>query len=432
MLLILFFLYAPYGQANDYFVAPTGNDADTGTLEKPFATIQRAQQAAAPGDTVYLRGGNYELLESHIAKRERIWAYVIHLDKSGKPGKPIRYAAYKEERPVFDFSGIKPNRKRITAFYVEASWVQLEGLEVTGVQVTMLGHTQSICFDNEGSHNLYERLSMHDGQAIGIYSVRGSDNLFLNCDAYNNHDYTSENKKGGNVDGFGCHPTPGSTGNVFRGCRAWFNSDDGFDCITASESVTFENCWAMYNGFSPKFEPLGDGNGFKVGGFAGTPSERLPHPIPRHTVKYCVAARNRSSGFYANHHLEGIDWFHNSAYKNSVNFNMRSRLPDNRTEIDGFAHKLQNNLAYAGRKEVENLDATRSEASHNSFTLGLKLSDHDFLSLDDQQLLRPRTAAGKLPEITFLHPSQNSNLFGQGKNIGLPFTGKSPTLGAFE
>jgi hypothetical protein len=37
---------------------------------------------------------------------------------------------------------------------------------------------------------------MHDGQAIGICSVRGSDNLFLNCDAYRNHDFTSEDGNG--------------------------------------------------------------------------------------------------------------------------------------------------------------------------------------------------------------------------------------------
>ena len=111
---------------------------------------------------------------------------------------------------------------------------------------------------------------------------------------------------------------------------------------------------------------------------------------------------------------------------------MRCRLPDNRTEVDGFSHKLQNNLAYAGRKDVENLNATRSEASHNSFTLGIKITDHDFLSVNEQQLLRPRTAAGEVPEITFLHPAKNSSLIGQGKDIGWPFTGKSPTLGAFE
>ena len=47
---------------------------------------------------------------------------------------------------------------------------------------------------------------MHDGMAIGFYLVRGSHNLVLNCDAYNNFDPVSENGTGGNVDGFGGHP----------------------------------------------------------------------------------------------------------------------------------------------------------------------------------------------------------------------------------
>ena len=69
---------------------------------------------------------------------------------------------------------------------------------------------------------------MHDGMAIGFYLVRGSNNLVLNCDAYNNFDPVSENGTGGNVDGFGGHPASASyTGNVFKGCRAWYNSDDG-------------------------------------------------------------------------------------------------------------------------------------------------------------------------------------------------------------
>jgi hypothetical protein len=35
-----------------YYVAPTGSDGNPGTLEKPFATIQRAQQAVRqqPGE----------------------------------------------------------------------------------------------------------------------------------------------------------------------------------------------------------------------------------------------------------------------------------------------------------------------------------------------------------------------------------------------
>ncbi|QOV90777.1 right-handed parallel beta-helix repeat-containing protein [Humisphaera borealis] len=425
-------LLASSASAAEFFVAPDGHDDNPGTLDKPFATIQQSQKAVAPGDTVHIRGGTYAMTEQQIARKEKIWAYVTHLDKSGLPGKPITYAAYKDEKPVFDYSAVKPQGMRIDAFYVPASWIHLKGLEVVGVQATLKTHSQSIGFANDGSNNIYERLSIHDGQAIGIYSVRGSNNLFLNCDAYRNWDYTSEDGKGGNVDGFGCHPTKGSTGNVFRGCRAWFNSDDGYDCISAHEAVTFENCWAMYNGYSSERKSLADGNGFKAGGFATLPADRLPKPIPRHTVRFCLAVGNKASGFYANHQPGGGDWFNNSAYRNGANFNMLCRLADNRTDVDGYGQKLRNNVGYKGRRELTKFDAAKSDSANNSFDLKLVLTDKDFSGLNEEQLVLPRNADGSLPLVDFMRPSDDSQLIDKGVANGFPFKGAAPDLGAFE
>ena len=421
-----------HASASEFFVSPTGSDGDPGTLERPFATVQRAQEAAAPGDTVSIRGGTYVMEEGRIARKRGIWAYVTFLDKSGTPDRRIHYRAYRDERPVFDFSAVKPAGLRIDAFYVGASWVHIEGLEVIGVQVTLKGHTQSICFENDGSHNIYERISMHDGQAIGIYSVRGSDNLFLNCDAYRNHDVTSEDGKGGNVDGFGCHPPQGGTGNVFRGCRAWFNSDDGFDCIGAREPVTFENCWASYNGFSPKLERLADGNGFKAGGYGATPADRLPRTIPRHTVRFCLAVGNKASGFYSNHHPGGSDWFNNTGYRNGTDFNMLCRLADNRTDVDGYGHTLRNNVGYKGRAEISRIDLSKCDAAHNSFAPGLGIGDKDFVNFEEGELVLPRRPNGDLPAIGFLRPAPGSVLIDKGVEVGFPFRGAAPDLGAFE
>ena len=417
----------------EVFVSPEGDDANAGTIEKPFATVQRAQEAVAPGDTVYIRGGRCVLTEKQIARQRGIFADVTHLDKSGAEGGRINYFASGDERPVFDLSQVKPPL-RVNAFYIAGSWIHIRGLEVVGVQVTLTGHTQSICFANDGSHNILERLSMHDGQAIGIYSVRGSHNLYLNCDAYNNYDFTSQNGRGGNVDGFGSHGRKGDVGNVFRGCRAWFNSDDGFDCINAHEPVTFENCWAFYNGFTPDFQSRGDGNGFKAGGYGATPAERLPQPIPRHVVRFCLAVRNKANGFYANHHPGGIDWFSNTGYRNAgADFNMLCRLADNRTDVDGYDHKLRNNLAHKGRAAVTRFDRAKNDASHNSFDLaGTQVSEADFLSTDEAELTRPRRANGDLPAIRFLHPAEGSVLIDKGEDIGFVFGGAAPDLGSFE
>ena len=415
-----------------WYVSPGGDDSSPGSLEKPFATVQRAQQSAAPGDTVFIRGGAYHMTEAQIARGKNIFASITVLDKSGAPGKPITYRAYQDERPIFDCSAVKPEGQRVSAFLVTGSWLHLLGLEVTGVLVTIKTHTQSICFESNGSHNVFERLSMHDGQAIGIYHVRGADNLFLNCDAWNNWDYTSEDGKGGNVDGFGCHPTKGSTGNVFRGCRAWFNSDDGYDCLGAQESVIFDNCWALYNGYSPKWDRLGDGNGFKAGGYGSAAADRLPNPIPRHVVRFCLAVGNKNSGFYSNHHPGGSDWISNTAYRNGTNFNMRGRLLDNRTEIDGYGHRLINNLSYPSRRDIAAIDFAKCELAGNSFTLGLKLSDKDFVSLDEAELFQPRQQDGSLPIVNLLRPAAGSKLIDAGAENGLPFRGAKPAIGAFE
>ena len=414
LLFICSLLAIASSESADFYVATVGDDAAAGTLEKPFATVQRAQISAGPGDTVFIRGGVYQMKESQIAARRRIFAYLTHLSKSGSPGKPITYRAYENEKPVFDCSLVKPAGMRVDAFHISGSWIHIIGLEVTGVQVTIKKHTQSICFASNGSHNIFERLSMHDGQAIGIYHVDGSDNLFLNCDAWNNWDTTSEDGRGGNVDGFGCHPSKGSTGNVFRGCRAWFNSDDGYDCISAHEAVTFENCWAFYNGLSPKFERAGDGNGFKAGGYGSLSADMLPRTIPRHVVRYCLAVGNKASGFYANHHPGGGDWFHNTGYRNGTNFNFLCRLADNRTDVDGFGHVIKNNLSFGSRSHVSRLNAAKCELADNAFPPVFALAEKDFASLDESEPFQARQPNGDLPKMKFMHPADAEKLKGFG------------------
>lgn len=397
-----------------FFVAPNGDDANRGTRDKPFATVQRAQRAASPGDTIYIRGGVYHLTEAQIAHRERIYACVTYLDKSGKPGRYILYAAYPGERPIFDYSAVKPADYRVAAFYVTGSWLHLKGFEVTGVQVTIRTHTQSECFENHGSNNIYEQLSMHDGMAIGFYLLSGSSNLILNCDAYRNFDSVSENGRGGNTDGFGCHPAAGSKGNVFRGCRSWFNSDDGYDVINSHEATTFDHCWAFYNGYNPAFTSEGDGNGFKGGGYARRPAEEIPDPVPQMTIRYCIAVGNKASGFYSNHHINGSFWYNNTAYRNHINFNMLNRLRDNvYADVPGYKHVLHNNLGFKARDvAVANLDTTECELVNNDFDVSA--ADADFLSLDEQQLMAPRQADGSLPEIDFLRPRPGSRIAGMG------------------
>jgi hypothetical protein len=88
-------LVAAFGQP--YFVAPAGDDANPGTLEKPFASLQRAQLAVRqkPG-VVFLRGGTYYLPET----------LVFTVQDSGTKDASVIFQAYKNEQPVIS-GGVK-------------------------------------------------------------------------------------------------------------------------------------------------------------------------------------------------------------------------------------------------------------------------------------------------------------------------------------
>lgn len=412
--------------ATNYFVATNGSDTNSGTIEKPFATLRKAQSKVVAGDTVYIRRGTYKITESEVMEHHTAgsttWSRVFKMDKSGTgKDKRICYSGYKNERPVFDLSEVKPVNERVIVFYVSGSYLHFRNMEVVGTQVTITEHTQSECFRNEGgSNNIYEHLSMHDGMAIGFYIVTGKDNLVLNCDAYNNYDPVSDSGSGGNVDGFGGHLTSESyTGNVFRGCRAWYNSDDGFDLINCKAAFTIDNCWSFLNGYTKEGDKAGDGTGFKSGGYGMSDNPKVPKEIPMHTVQYCLAYKNKNKGFYANHHLGGIAWYNNTGYQNPSNFCMLNRKSaSEKVDVPGYGHIIKNNISYmpqSADKHLIDVDETLCEIVNNSFAPeSYELTSADFISLEDTELMNPRQADGTLPDIGFLKIAASSVLYGKG------------------
>jgi hypothetical protein len=431
--------------AKNIYMATDGSDNNSGSLTSPYATLGKVQSVVSAGDSVFIRGGTYKITEDQIARTGGIWAYVFDMNKSGTSSRRTYYGGYCSERPVFDLSDVKPANLRIIVFYVSGSCLHFRNFEIVGTQVTIAGHTQSECFRNDGGNsNIYENISMHDGKAIGFYLVRGKNNLVLNCDAYNNWDDVSENRKGGNVDGFGGHLiSPASTGNVFRGCRAWNNSDDGFDLINAGVAITVENCWSFYNGYSgsktnlgQSLVSLGDGTGFKSGGYGMSATPKAPAIIPRHAVRFCLAVGNKNQGFYANHHLGGIDFYNNTAYLNPNNYNMLNRdstVLAPAADVDGYGHTVKNNVSYKPKwSHITRINSSLCDVSNNSFTLSLSLTDADFASVNLSELVAPRQADGSLPDIGFLKPSAGSKLIDMGVDIGFPFDGNAPDLGYAE
>ncbi|HYQ17013.1 MAG TPA: right-handed parallel beta-helix repeat-containing protein, partial [Polyangiaceae bacterium] len=325
--------------AADYYVAPapTGSDSNPGTLAAPFATLQKGHDAAAAGDTVWLRGGKYAT------------AKQIKLSKSGQSDtKRIKFWAYQGELPVIDFSSyVSTNTAAdVPALLVTGSWLHLRGLEIANVPVGKSGdHSISAVRSEGASNNTFELLDIHHNFGSGLFISKGSGgNQILNCDSHDNYDKDGSQGDGQNADGFGVHYQESGPSTILRGCRAWLNSDDGYDLISQEVSVQIEGCWAIKNGYADGGSTLpasGNGNGFK----AGSSTTGV-----RHLLQNDVAWKNRAAGFYANHSSGGNTWLNNTSYMNSVQYNMLASPPDDTSATiiltGDKVHKLRNNIGF--------------------------------------------------------------------------------------
>ncbi|MDW7981012.1 MAG: right-handed parallel beta-helix repeat-containing protein, partial [Verrucomicrobiales bacterium] len=372
-----------------------GNDLNPGTVELPFATPQRAvtNAALAPGDIIYVRGGVY-MLNTPVKPA-----------KHGTATNYIRLWAYPGETPIFDFSGMSTVEK---ALDVRRNYWHVKGIVVryapdNGIFVAGLG-------------NIIEGCTVHDckndGFVLGSTSARCTNALILNCDSYRNFQPSSG---GNNGDGFAAKAGAGP-GNVFIGCRAWHNSDDGWDFYYNTNCpVVLSNCWAFMNGYDlwgvgTNFS--GNGNGFKLGG-AGTRAG--------HFLTNCVAFCNANKGFDHNHSQAGQTIVNCTGYSNRVNFSFYE-TPAVGTNL------LINNVAF--ERTPTNLDPTTIQIS-NSWQ-HFVVSAADFASLDVSLALAPRGPDYTLPTNAFLRLAHGSRLIDAGANVGLPYLGAAPDLGAFE
>ncbi len=404
----------------EWYVSPAGSDSNTGAIDSPFASIARGQQAASPGDTVWLRGGEYRYSGTTGS------ANAVLFNKSGAAGAPIRYFAYPGETPAFDFFDYQPVQ-RIRGFSVQADWLHFRGIEIRGVQqvITNVNESWAIRVENRADNNVFERLNLHHNEGPGLFIADGGNNLVINSDSHNNYD---PDRGGENADGFGSHSN--DPGNRFVGNRAWNNSDDGFDFINSPAPVALEDSWSWRNGYIPgTLTPAGNGAGVKAGGF-GLNSATFPAPgsVPRNLIEGNLSFNNRAQGFYANHHPGAIEWIGNTAFGNPRGFDL---LNDVEPETWPAEHYLRNNVSYGNNQNLMNANGTLIDDENNTWNLRAVTAD-DFLSTTPSGVDSPRRADGSLPVIDFMRLAPGSNLIDAGAALGRPFNGLAPDLGAFE
>ncbi len=296
-----------------YYVAPEAKQDGTGESWENPANISTLLGSDNPetatlkaGDTVYVKPGKYTVYNT------------IGIHASGSYSKYIKIvnAAYddesqydgEEKEVVLDFSG--------QAFASTARGVQIYGNYIYWYGIDVCGAGDNGLYIG-GSYNTIEYSEFYNNRDTGLQLGRSysdttdpsynyidkwpSYNLVKNCTSHNNYDNQTY---GENADGFAAKLTVGYA-NVFDGCIAYRNSDDGWDLYAKTESgnigtVIMYNCVAYENGYLeytqrecnkmfPTWNKLysedksgsdpdsdyglnsyltrdGDGNGFKLGG----------------------------------------------------------------------------------------------------------------------------------------------------------------------
>ena len=418
--------------ATSYYISPSGNDKNNGTSKATsLASLATVQKKVKAGDVINILPGTYRIKESEMMDKtsSKVWDIIFDFSTSGTENAPIIYKGLIDaqgNRPVFDLSAINTG-KRLTGFYIRAKHLEFSNFEVIGINVLKSSkNTQSENIRiNGGSYCRFSNIATHDGMGIGFYLTGRSDhNTISNCDAYNNFDAINISvNNGGNCDGFGCHVSANCEGNVFEYCRAWQNSDDGFDFINCLSAATARYCIAYRNGFDKDGNKRADGNGFKAGGY-GMGKEVKISSVPMHEVSHCLSVGNKANGFYTNHHLGGIKFDHNSAYRNggySYSFvNRKGVALADAIDVDGYGHIVTHNISYKSNKIVKSIDISQCIIQNNSFTCtgnvwtNETFNNSDFYSLNLEELTAARNTDGSLPIINFMRLKDESKDFGYG------------------
>lgn len=322
------------------FVSPSGSGSGE-TKDSPASfTDGFSRLTSGSSSTMYLLGGTYNFSST----------ILIEDTNNGTADKYKTIMAYPGESVVWDFSGQEVSGSN-RGVVLDGDYWHFYGFEITNA-----GDNGMLL---SGNNNKIEMMIFNDNEDTGLQISRyntnaatvaewPSNNLILNCTSKNNCDEATME----NADGFAAKLTCGE-GNVFDGCMAYNNSDDGWDLFAKEATgpigvVTIQNCVAFRNGFTEDGRGYGDcdGNGFKLGGSGvGT----------GHIVKNCLAFENLNCGFTDNNNPKLESLTDCTSYNNGVGGNGKPNISCYRCTDDGC--DFTNIMSYINTDEQSSLGA---------------------------------------------------------------------------
>jgi hypothetical protein len=405
--------YLP-ARAAEFYIAPGGSNAGNGSIGSPWGTFDYAIDNINPGDTLFVRGGTYNL-NSRIQIRN---------NEGGTSTNAINIWSYPGELPILDFATMS-----------NSLWGQSSGRGIQVDEGANYLHIKGLTIQNARDNGIWsganygtfeQVVTRWNGDSGMQLSGFAAHNSILNADSYENYDPSAN---GENADGFAIKFEDLGPGNSVKGSRAWGNSDDGWDMWGSNGGAYVEDSWAFDNGILlPRFYTVdaleqnnltpstfqGDATGFKLGQDGGA------HVLNR------VIAWGNNNGIDINGNGTGV------IVNNSVGFdNNRNWYFDETAAQTENLHVLKNNISFSGNSS----DVFLSGVVHsfNTWNPGIAtVTSADFLSLSDTIARGPRNPDGSLPISDFLRLAPTSDLIDKGTNVGLPFNGTAPDLGAFE
>lgn len=399
--------------ANIVYMSPSGSDGNSGTIGSPKFSLEAAVAARGSSqDTIYVRGGTFQFtgeqdiisVSGHSTLYLKIWNY---------PGEAPIWTRSASYNPAV---GVETD----LIYWESCSYIWLKGIEISNYS-QVSGEDYWFAFrGNDLSNCKFESINYHDnGSAFTLRGDGTTGNLFLNCDFYRNQDPYSSIPYDG-ADGLNITFVNNTSAvNTVKGCRAWWNADDGFDVWENEGLVIYDSCWSFWNGYIPgTFTTAGNGSGFKFGraDYTGTSSRRL--------VTRCIASSNRNWGFVENENIAAMQLYNNTAVHNGT---LNWWFGDWGL---GSAKTIANNVSMGGGclygdcvNYFSQIFGANSVLSTNSWQ-GFTVNNADFQSTDSTQLTGARSS-GALPVLTYLKLVVGSDLvdasgtdYGYGNDLG--------------